>query len=640
MATKKSPLKKFVPWQSAPKKSAPTRNPADFAGWESHREMGTWVYSRTWAGHHVAVEETPDPPRSGLYRYRVLVDDKRLGKQDFRKVKQVFAAITKRLGPLRRNPSRNPKIDPTTLKKAATMIRTGKLDTATVSKIAAAVKVPKSASRQTIAKKVNAVATKVAVATASSVGVPEPVTRMALKVSTAIQTAPFRAARWAVRKVRGKSRDQSLRDGTTRQAVSRSKTNHNAKQRPSKNPVWSSAYINRLPDSAFLLIEKGGHKDETGRTTPRSLRHLPVRDMQGRVSEAHARNALSRAPQLKVPGLTVKDIRTIQEKARKLLFFEPAKAGIAALKQPLPKHRAAANPSTAQLVDSFRKKYPIGSDLYSRVYLKRFVTWAKQRKLSERAANEAWHKLFHAWDYDAFADAWWRASMGKKNPKRQTTRNASKIAPHMWVISKDSTGKYIVTIGDPMLASSTLKRRFSSKADLLDWTKYDMPSAVSPTHIIDRTGLGLLKGKKNPKRPTPTKAQLTTLAREFRSARKTAADHDPRAALAKCIVNSTVHVSPRAFAMTHVSTRKIEVHVAPELALEPISVIRGVIRHEYGHVLAALTKKGAKSKAYDAIERHADKIAEKVFKSKIYYDKRGVETTSSTGTRPRPAGLR
>jgi HK97 family phage prohead protease len=53
----------------------------------------------------------------------------------------------------------------------------------------------------------------------------------------------------------------------------------------------SSAAINDLPDSAFAYIEPGGIKDPSGRTAPRSKRHFPVHD------EAHARNALSRAPQ-------------------------------------------------------------------------------------------------------------------------------------------------------------------------------------------------------------------------------------------------------------------------------------------------------------------------------------------------------
>jgi hypothetical protein len=53
----------------------------------------------------------------------------------------------------------------------------------------------------------------------------------------------------------------------------------------------TSAAINDLPDSAFAYIEPGGTKDAGGKTIPRANRHFPVHD------EAHARNALSRAPQ-------------------------------------------------------------------------------------------------------------------------------------------------------------------------------------------------------------------------------------------------------------------------------------------------------------------------------------------------------
>lgn len=53
----------------------------------------------------------------------------------------------------------------------------------------------------------------------------------------------------------------------------------------------TSASENDLPDSAFAYIEPGGTRDASGKTMPRSKRHFPVHD------EAHARNALQRAPQ-------------------------------------------------------------------------------------------------------------------------------------------------------------------------------------------------------------------------------------------------------------------------------------------------------------------------------------------------------
>jgi hypothetical protein len=61
--------------------------------------------------------------------------------------------------------------------------------------------------------------------------------------------------------------------------------------------VWDTAFINDLPDSAFLFIEDGGEKDADGKTVPRGLRHFPVRDTAGAVDLPHLRNALARIPQ-------------------------------------------------------------------------------------------------------------------------------------------------------------------------------------------------------------------------------------------------------------------------------------------------------------------------------------------------------
>jgi HK97 family phage prohead protease len=60
---------------------------------------------------------------------------------------------------------------------------------------------------------------------------------------------------------------------------------------------WDANYVNDLPDSAFLLIAPGGHKDADGKTMPRSLRYFPVRNAAGDVDLPHVRNALARIPQ-------------------------------------------------------------------------------------------------------------------------------------------------------------------------------------------------------------------------------------------------------------------------------------------------------------------------------------------------------
>lgn len=65
---------------------------------------------------------------------------------------------------------------------------------------------------------------------------------------------------------------------------------------------WDTAYIDNLPDSAFLYVEPGGKKDGDGKTVPRSLRHFPVRDAEGDPDPAHIRDALSRIPQSNLPS--------------------------------------------------------------------------------------------------------------------------------------------------------------------------------------------------------------------------------------------------------------------------------------------------------------------------------------------------
>lgn len=79
---------------------------------------------------------------------------------------------------------------------------------------------------------------------------------------------------------------------------------------------WSRAFINDLPDSAFLYISPGGEKDEDGKTTPRSLRHFPYRNPQGAVDLPHLRNAIAQAPKA---NLSPEIIAKVQAKGRKIL---------------------------------------------------------------------------------------------------------------------------------------------------------------------------------------------------------------------------------------------------------------------------------------------------------------------------------
>jgi HK97 family phage prohead protease len=59
--------------------------------------------------------------------------------------------------------------------------------------------------------------------------------------------------------------------------------------------VWTTAYVNDLPDSSFLYIAPGGTK--TDGKTDGAHRYFPVKDANGKVDAAHLRNALARIPQ-------------------------------------------------------------------------------------------------------------------------------------------------------------------------------------------------------------------------------------------------------------------------------------------------------------------------------------------------------
>jgi HK97 family phage prohead protease len=79
---------------------------------------------------------------------------------------------------------------------------------------------------------------------------------------------------------------------------------------------WDTAYVNNLPDSAFLLVLPGGTKDSDGKTVPRTLRFFPVRNASGDVDLPHVRNALARIPQ--ASSLSAAQRQTAMDKAKAL----------------------------------------------------------------------------------------------------------------------------------------------------------------------------------------------------------------------------------------------------------------------------------------------------------------------------------
>jgi hypothetical protein len=93
------------------------------------------------------------------------------------------------------------------------------------------------------------------------------------------------------------------------------------KKRAVSKATWSTAYMDDLPDSAFLYVEGGGSKDSSGKTTPRSLRHFPYKDVNGKVDIAHLRDAIGRIPQ---SSLSASLKEKLQQRAEKLLASQHA----------------------------------------------------------------------------------------------------------------------------------------------------------------------------------------------------------------------------------------------------------------------------------------------------------------------------
>jgi hypothetical protein len=70
---------------------------------------------------------------------------------------------------------------------------------------------------------------------------------------------------------------------------------------PREKAAWSQAFQDELPDRSFAYISPGGSRDSSGKTYPRSLRHLPYRSETGEPDAAHVRAALARLSQTDIP---------------------------------------------------------------------------------------------------------------------------------------------------------------------------------------------------------------------------------------------------------------------------------------------------------------------------------------------------
>jgi HK97 family phage prohead protease len=115
--------------------------------------------------------------------------------------------------------------------------------------------------------------------------------------------------------------------------------------------IWTKAYVDALPDSAFLLVQEGD-KDDQGRTTPRSKRHGPFKDADGNVNVPHLKDSLRRARHSNLPEA---DRGAIADKGKRVLEGQE-KSAIRPDSEPEPLRRYADQ--LAEEVAGPRKKAP------------------------------------------------------------------------------------------------------------------------------------------------------------------------------------------------------------------------------------------------------------------------------------------
>ena len=106
------------------------------------------------------------------------------------------------------------------------------------------------------------------------------------------------------------------------------------------------------------------------------------------------------------------------------------------------------------------------------------------------------HKLYDDAHGKVIAKAIQYAERANQSEHLAAAGIKKKVTDWMWVLSKDSAGGFIVTLGDPKKSSSKIKARFSdkdsAKQELKSWVKDNVGKKVSPNHIIDLTGQKLV----------------------------------------------------------------------------------------------------------------------------------------------------
>lgn len=136
---------------------------------------------------------------------------------------------------------------------------------------------------------------------------------------------------------------------------------------------------------------------------------------------------------------------------------------------------------------------------------------------------------------------------------------------------------------------------------------------------------------------------MQPLTRAFTRLQAQAQTQHPELAQVRLEVDPVIHQrSARSYGDARLTDQGPTICLAPELATCPACERDGVIGHELGHVvvLLGLVKP---MRGYDAAERQADEIAERLFGQQIFYTENGKVQCmgkGAKGIRPRPKGLR
>lgn len=187
-----------------------------------------------------------------------------------------------------------------------------------------------------------------------------------------------------------------------------------------------------------------------------------------------------------------------------------------------------------------------------------------------------------------------------------------------------------------------------------DFTNPDQAVGISMARVNARTGYRPENSKETKSVRGGFMGMFTNPAdamepviRIFKAEQAKAKRVHPELGYIKLKLDPHIHDTPRSFACCgRLPGEGIVIMVAPELAHESANVIRGIIRHEFGHAVDFLGHakrvKITGVSDYDRRERQADVDAERIFGEKIYYDARDVEVSGkgAKGKRPRPQGLK